>query len=127
MADLHDLSVQIGRLQSSEEASQRQRKDLYDKIDSMREDISEIKQMMAPLATMPTHIKSHCAALDQINGYVNRVKGAIWAGRAVWVLLVAICGAGAWLYSDQKAAAKENADRFSVVWSAINRLGPMPK
>lgn len=137
-----DVNRIIGRLEAESDSSQRQRKDLFDKVDETRKDMhnglaeirkemtdgfTEMRSLMSPLASLPSHVKSHCDDLKVLTGYVQRFKGALWAGKAVWVLLVAICGAGAWLYSDQKAAAKENADRFSVVWSAINRIAPVQK
>jgi hypothetical protein len=104
MADgLHDISLAIGELKSDMASSQRQRADLFDKIDGVKDDVSAIREMMAPLATVPAHIKSHCDDLKTLAGYVQWIRGA-WAAIVVVAgLLVTAAGTAVWLFNVYKA------------------------
>lgn len=97
-----DLERAIGRLEASDESSQRQRAELFKQVGELREDMhkgfQKIHELLAPL---PLHIKSHCDDLDALSerakvfqSWIDKAKGASWATKlAVGIALVVVPGA----------------------------------
>lgn len=123
-----DVQRALGRLEASDESSQRQREELFKQIGELREDMhtgfTEMRAMMAPLASMPTHIKSHCDDLRVLNNYVQRIKGVMWSGRVAWIALIALFGAGWTIYGEVQSRFAKADERHNVIWSAITRMSP---
>lgn len=125
MADgLHEISQAIGRLQASDESSQRQRTELFKLVGDLREDMNrgfrEIERMMAPLVEAQkhagTHIGRHCEDLKAVNSrlavfqsWLDKAKGASWATKAaIGAALVVVPAAfsyGAYLASSSHTGA----------------------
>lgn len=98
-----DTDRALGRLESEAASSQRQREELFKQVGALREDMHkgfrEMRDLMAPLASMPAHIHSHCDDLGKLNNYVQRALGMITVIRIMWVVLAAAVGLAGWGYS----------------------------
>lgn len=79
----NDVQRVLGRLQASDEASQRQRAELFSQVGEIKETLGEIKVLVSPLAR---HIEddndrfqSHGKRLTELEAGHNKVRGAMWA------------------------------------------------
>lgn len=132
MADgLHEISQAIGRLQASDESSQRQRAELFNQVAALREDmhrsVREIRDLLAPL---PLHIKRHCEDLEalsaratMVQSWIDKAKGASWATKTMWAAFVALCtaGSGVIAYSVSAENAKNEARALKQEIEVLDR------
>ena len=132
MADLNEISLAIGRLQASDESSQRQRAELFKQVgdlkDEMHKGFGALQAALTPLVgdirttrhdlinlkfgltgeggaipRIGEHIKAHCDELKGINNMVQRGKGARWAIGILWTVVLAMAPTGLWLFNVYKA------------------------
>lgn len=120
-----DTQRSLGRLEADMLSSQRQRAELFDQVAELREDMhkgfKELRELMAPMSTLPSHIHSHCEDLKKINNYVQQFKGVMWSGRFVWAALVVVAGTGYALFKDYQKAQE---DRIFRIERAMPRSFP---
>ena len=104
---LHEISQAIGRLQAEAETTQRQRADLFSKVDGLREDMhakfQEIRTLLIPLAIMPKHMADHCEELKALNDKVQQGRGVIWTLRVLGAVVVVAIPAGIWMLNAYQA------------------------
>lgn len=83
MAADNDVQRVLGRLQASDETSQRQRQELFAQIGEIKEVIGEIKVLVSPLAKHmdddDERFSSHGKRLTELEAGHNKVRGAMWA------------------------------------------------
>ena len=139
---LHEISQAIGRLQANDDSSQRQRADLYNKVDALKADMNkgfqEIRDLLAPMANLPKHIDRHCEdfeavakRLGAVEGFIQQVRGASKATKAAWsvgvVLVPAMLFAGGYFVTVKPVTAglesrlKNTEQRTDALWGL---LGP---
>ena len=72
MSELNDVSVAIGRLAADSEAGQRQRADLFQKVDDLHNTTSEIKEILATMPALVDRVNDHEKAIGGLQKFKNR-------------------------------------------------------
>lgn len=139
---LHEISQAIGRLQANDDSSQRQRADLYNKVEALRTDMNkgfqEIRELLAPMASLPQHIDRHCEdfeavakRLGAVESWLQQVRGASKATKVAWTvgaaLVPAIMFVGGYVFTVEPTTTrlenrlKTTEQRTDALWGL---LGP---
>ena len=83
----NDVQRVLGRLQASDETSQRQRAELFTQIGEIKGVIGEIKVLVSPLAKHmeddDERFSSHGKRLTELEASHNKARGAMWAAGVV--------------------------------------------
>lgn len=92
-ADLHNLSVIIGRLQNSDEASQRQRAELFKQTGELRTDVSELRsEVRATNGKLDTVIDKMSSVVGLVREHEQdrqQIKGASKLAKILYACLPA--------------------------------------
>lgn len=94
-ADLHNLSVMIGRLQNSDEASQRQRAELFKQTGELRADVSDLRsEVRATNGKLDTVIDKMSGVIGLVGKHERLVQQGQGASKLAKILYACLPAGG---------------------------------